>query len=239
MDRLGFVLVDCLKGGKIMFLRRKSFGLGQNLLALGVGSAGLWALSGVQRADSIDVLIEPVIRVEEDWTLVLNEPDNAVDSPQFHTVMSPDNHLESYYAQVTWNYKQQPDFTSGGLELSACDGEEALRSRSVETRQLSTSAETITWSQSLETDGTALKFTVFNGNGSTWGTFGKDMTIDMDAYLPLLNAYNSYVSQENSCITYGTNRVDLLMITQVRRYGVSGLLSTDNTPRIVFDLGGE
>lgn len=222
-----------------MLLRTKRLGFNQSVATLVAGTAGLWALTGVPRADSADVLVEPVIRVEEDWVLVLNEPDDAVDSPQFHTVMSPDNHVDSYYAQVTWNYKESPEYRAGGLELSACDGEEVVRSRGVEYRQLSTSAETITWSQSLETDGTALKFSIFNGNGATWGTFGKDMNIDMDAYLPLLNAYTPTVSQENSCVTLGTNRVDLLMITQVRRYGISGLLSVDNTPRIVFDLAGD
>lgn len=219
-----------------MKLRRFGTHLQKSLWALGVGSTGLWALSGLPRADSADALPEPVIRVEEDWVLVLNEPDGTVDSPQFHTVMSPAGHLDSFYAQVTWNYKPEPDYVTGGLQLSACDGEEVLRYRGVEQNQLSTRAESITWSQSLETDGTFLKFSVFNGNSTSWGGFGKDMTIDMDAYLPLLNSYDPYVSQENSCVTYGSNRVDLLMIKEVRRYGVSGLLSVDQTPRIVFEL---
>lgn len=218
-----------------MNLRRHRKRLGTCLLGLGMG-CGLFALSGVPRADSADVAVDPVVRVEEDWILILNEPDDGVDSPQFHTVMSPTDHLDSYYAQVTWNYKQEPDYVSGGLELSACEGEEVLRTRGVENRRLSTAAETITWSQSLETDGTSLKFTVFNGNGATWGSFGKDMTIDMDAYLPLLNNYSPEVSQDLSCVTYGSNRVDLLMITEVRRYGEAGLLSVDSTPRIVFEL---
>ena len=57
--------------------------------------------------------------------------------------MAPGDHLDSYYAQVTWNYKSEPDYVSGGLELSACDGEDVLRTRGVESRQLSTAAETI------------------------------------------------------------------------------------------------
>ena len=56
---------------------------------------------------------DPVVRVEQDWRLVLNEPDNAVLAPQFHTVMSPFGHLDSFYAQVTWNYQELPDFDEG------------------------------------------------------------------------------------------------------------------------------
>lgn len=219
-----------------MSSRRENSLWHRNLLSIGVGTVGVLAVAGLHRADSAPVLDEPVIRVEEDWLMVLNEPDDTVDSPQFHTVMSPTNHLDSFYAQVTWNYKQEPDYVSGGLQLSSCDGDEVVRSRSVEQRQLSSAAETISWSQSLETDGSSLSFSVFNGSGATWGSFGKDMTIDMDAYLPLLNTYSANLSQESACVTYGSNRVDLLMITQVRRYGVSGLISVDNTPRVVFEL---
>ena len=93
-----------------MLFRARRLGFTHSVATLVVGTAGLWALTGVPRADSADVQIEPVIRVEEDWILVVNEPDYAVDSPQFHTVMSPDNHIDSYYAQVTWNYKENQQY---------------------------------------------------------------------------------------------------------------------------------
>ena len=43
-----------------------------------------------------------IIRIEEDWILILNEPNDAMFAPQFHTVMSPFNDLESVYLQVIW-----------------------------------------------------------------------------------------------------------------------------------------
>jgi hypothetical protein len=44
------------------------------------------------------------------------------------------------------------------------------------------------------------------------------------------------VSQENSYITYGANRVELMRIREVRRYDSEGnLISRDQTPRIVYE----
>ncbi|MFH1109138.1 MAG: hypothetical protein V1790_08100 [Planctomycetota bacterium] len=182
---------------------------------------------------------EPVIRVEEDWKLDLNQPDGSVDSPQFHTIMSPYTDVDSFYAQVLWNYRETPDFTAGGVQLQSYAGESLIRRRSMEFGQLSTSAETITWTQSLTTDGVALSFEVTNGQSTTWGTFGTNMRISSDANLPDLSGYSPDVSAQESCVTYGGNRVDLLVITEVRYYGVSGLLGVDNTPRVVFQLDQE
>jgi hypothetical protein len=102
--------------------------------------------------------------------------------------------------------------------------------------QLSNAAETITWTQTLETDGMRLSVHVSNGQSTTWGAFGKDMTIHADAGLPDLSGYDPQTSASESCVTYGSNRVDLLVITQVRYYGASGLLHVDNTPRVVSEL---
>ena len=182
------------------------------------------------------LFMEPVLRVEEDWALVLNEPDGNGDSPQFHTVMSPYSDAGSFFAQVLWNYRETPDFTSGGVQLQSYNGENLIRRRSLEYGQLSASAETITWTQSLTTDGALLSFEVSEGQSTTWGTFGKDMRIDEDAGLASLNDYSPDVSAKESGVTYGSNRVNTMSITQVRYYGASGLLWVDETPRVVFEL---
>lgn len=182
----------------------------------------------------------PVVRVEEDWKLVLNDPNTSVDSPQFHTTMSPVPGVESYYAVVTWNYYEAPDFVAGGLQLHSWNGDTEIRRRGVMTAPLSTTAETITWTQALQTDGIMLVFSIQNGNSATWGAFGRDMQIEANANLPDLNAYTTGTSVGNSCITYGQNRVNLLMITAVRRYDAEGnLLSTDETPRVVYQAPAE
>ncbi len=169
--------------------------------------------------------------------LVLNEPNGNIDCPQFHTLMSPFDDTESFFAQVLWNYRETPEFTSGGVQLQSYNGEDLIRRRSMEYGQLSATAETITWTQTLATDGAELSFEVSNGESTTWGNFGKDMRISADADLASLEDYSPDVSVRESCVTYGSNRVEMMVITQVRYYGAGGLLGVDETPHVVFELG--
>ena len=75
-----------------------------------------------------------------------------------------------------------------------------------------------------------------DGQSNTWGVFGKDMRLDDSADLSDLGGYSSEFSTKQSGVTYGSNRVDKLVIKEVRRYGASGLLSVDSTPKVVFEL---
>ena len=73
------------------------------LAAIAVTSALLFA---VPPQASEGQPTQSVLRVEEDWKLVLLEPDGLQNAPQFHSVMSPSGDLDSLYAQVTWNYRE-------------------------------------------------------------------------------------------------------------------------------------
>jgi len=177
---------------------------------------------------------EVVYRVEEDWTLVLNEPDGNVNAPQFHTVMSPYGHFDEYFAQVTWNYRELPDFEAGGFEIQGWQSDEVQHLKDVGEYPLSTSAETITWTQTLATNGNELAFAILNGQSTSWGAFGGSGTaVGGSVGVANLNEYSTDTTAENSCVTYGENRVKLLMISEVRYYGANGLLYTDTTPRVL------
>jgi hypothetical protein len=181
-------------------------------------------------------LVDAIIRVEEDWVMVLVEPNGDVGAPQFHSFMSPYNELSSVYAQITWNYRESPDFSGGGLQLQFWDGGECpAMTRDVGEDSLSSEAETVLWTQSMETNGSRLTFRVINGYSSSWGLFGGDqMTIQPDHALANLNNYRTGISKSNSWITYGQNRVLFLAIVQARRYSSAGLISADNTLRIIY-----
>ena len=177
---------------------------------------------------------EPVLTVEEDWVLVLNQPDQTVDSPQFHTVMSPFADLDDFYAQVVWNYREVPNFVAGGLQLQIWKGADLVQSKIGREDQLSTAVEVITWTQVLSVDSGTLQFRIQDGQSSTWGSFGDGLVLNNPAYILNLNDYRTDTSVQNSCVTYGANRVALLAISEVRRYGASGLQSTEQEPKIVY-----
>jgi hypothetical protein len=202
--------------------------------------AAIMLLMLIGPAPAVGQATNPVVRVEEDWQLALNEPNDSVASPQFHTIMSASGALSSYYAEVTWNYSDTPSFIPGGLQLHSWSGDTLVKQHTVRPELLSTTAETITWTQALETDGTTLYFDILDGNSVTWGWFGRDMRISEQANLPDLSGYSPAVSVANSAVTYGANRVNMLMIREVRYYTATGrLAATDYLPRIVFRIPRE
>jgi hypothetical protein len=179
-----------------------------------------------------------VMRVEEDWELVLAAPSTIKTAPQLETVSSPVGHLSSIFARVTWNYREQPEFLAGGMQLQAWNGDTYLAKTNFGSDDLSTVSETVTWTQSIKTDGYLLTLKVSNGQSTTWGSFGGSLlTLQGIVYLPNLNGYSTDVSVANSGITFGANRVEMLRIKEVRRYdGAGDLLSTDSTSRVVHQL---
>ena len=212
--------------------------LGCKFSLICVGTAALVsALSAPSVSDTM--FIEPVIQVEEDWQLVLNEPDDGLTTPQFHTAMSPFGHTDSLFAQVTWNYREIPDFSAGGLQMQGWHEDGVLTDRSFAYGALSRVAETVGWTQTLTADGTMGSFSITNGYSNTWSTFGypaQNMKLHGVVNVSNLDGYNPDVSVENSGVTFGSNRVRSLRITEVRYYGASGLLAVDETPRVVFQL---
>ncbi len=181
-----------------------------------------------------------IVRVEEDWQLVLNEPDVDTNAPQFHTAMSPYEHMDQEYAQALWNYRELPEFEPGGLQLELWHGEDDLVQRGVGDQSLGRDAETITWTQRLEAGDGAVRFQVLNGRSQSWGRFGgAAMAVAAASGVPSLNAYSPSVSKDNSAITFGAHRVNLLVITEVRRYSAAGLVSVDRTRRVVYEAAAD
>jgi len=177
------------------------------------------------------------MRVEEDWEIILNEPDANVNAPQFHTAMSPFSNADSLFIQITWNYQEVPDASAGGLQIQAWHYDNLLAKKNVDSDKMSTSAETVTWTQVLRPTGSYDHNSIENGQSTTWGTFGGP-TMSLAGGFPLanLNDYTPEFSVANSWITYGDNRVELLRIKEVRYYDGSGnLISTDSTPKEIFN----
>ena len=201
-----------------------------------LSSGGLCVLLSLPARISVGDESDSVTRVEEDWQLVVNEPDADCESPQFHTVMAPFNNADGLYEQTLWNYREiEDDYVAGGLQIQSWNGEEMHRARNLEYGQLSIYEEVISWTQSLQVGGGYLTYSIYDGLSSTWGSFGKDLSLATDADLTNLEGYTPDFSVSNSCVTYGANRVSSLTITEVRYYHEGELLAVDSTDRIVYE----
>lgn len=196
-------------------------------------SFSLFALLASSVAQATDV-----VRVEEDWELVLDVVSESKQAPQFETLMSPfayDDQQWVFFCRVTWNYRELPEYVPGGFQLQTCIGDYVLSKRGLVGEAFSTTGETVTWTQQLTSSHDRAFFKIMNGQSTTWGEFGgSDLQLDEYPHPPNLNAYSTDVSVRKSGITYGANRVVLLRIKEVRRYGEDGqLVSVDSTPRVI------
>ncbi len=160
-----------------------------------------------------------VVRVEEDWELVVGTPDVDSDSPQITCVISPVGGVDSVYAVLELNAQTLPSFSSGGLQLQLWSGEKSLVANNYPNGSvLRTSNETIRWTQSVELTEGNLNFEVTNGSSTTWGSFGGQgyLKASHPTELTSLGSYNPAVSVSNSRVGYAANRVDSLVLKRVR-----------------------
>src|SRR3989337_1098241 len=70
-----------------------------------------------------------IVRVEEDWELVVATPDPDSDGPQVACVISPVGDLDSVHAAFELNNQSLPSFVPGGLQLQIWSGEMPLSQR--------------------------------------------------------------------------------------------------------------
>jgi len=232
--RVAQVRKAALKGVLTMCTRKSMFNV------CGVRGCGWVAVLGAVLCASTASFAQnmgPVTRVEEDWELVLLEPDGDLLAPQFHTVISPFGHLDDFYAQTTWNYQELPIFRPGGFQVQGWQDERVVNTKSFDLAEFSRTSETVVWTQVVETNETWTAFALIDGASVTWGGFGGIFTVVSGFHgMPNLDTYSPNVSVENSWITYGANRVTSLKIVEVRYYDTDGLLYTDTTQRAVFPV---
>jgi hypothetical protein len=177
-----------------------------------------------------------IVRVEEDWELVVGEPDPEATAPQVTCVISPVEDLNGRYASIELNHQTQPDFASGGVHLQTWHGEDALDTQdSAQQDPLSQEAETVRWTQSMQLTDCGLKFAVA-GESATWGQFGGEgeLRATVSTSLSSLNEYRPSTSVARSGVGFASNRVTRLVLKEVRYYSAQGLLSRDNSERMVY-----
>jgi hypothetical protein len=177
-----------------------------------------------------------IVRVEEDWKMVVEEPESESVAPQVTCVISPVGDVNSLYAALTLNHQGLPEFTPGGMQLQIWNNETSIINKNYPNNAvLSLADETITWTQSMELKDGQLTFEVINGNSDTWGAFGSQgyLKAIVDTTMQNLNNYSPDVSVKNSAIGFASNRVHSLVLEKVRYITSTGAVIEDNTQRSV------
>jgi len=180
-----------------------------------------------------------VNRVEEDWRIEIGTPNAAEHAPQILTVMSPLGHIEGPHVIFELNHSTFPEFTAGGMQLQKWFHETNFGYRNFPNyNRLDTIDETIEFTSRMEVTDDDLVVEIRDGTSQTWNSFGGQGYLKMRFnYLPIvnLNAYRPEVSTKNSRIGFASHRVRKLVLKEVRYYSSEGLLTRDETDRVVHE----
>jgi len=224
-------LFFCVAAGAVI---AAAFGVAAAPAQLGGVSGSGGALGGV---GALTGFAPSVVRVEEDWSLLVNQPDPDVASPQVSTQMarSPD---ASRFANFHVNSCDIPTFSQGGLQLQTWRGDTNLSAQnSTDRSTMSAPDEMVTWTQYLDNTSGQIVFGISQGAYSqTWGDFG-GISTTINGGSTNLDGYSSNYSIQNSGITFGANRVACMVLVAVRVYYSDGSRLTDNTPKVVYSAG--
>ena len=160
-----------------------------------------------------------VISVEEEWQLEVGEPNLDANAPQVSMVMSPTNNLNGDYFMFLLNYRTQPAYLPGGMQIQHWSGEEAeFVNNSLEESELSHTAEIVNWTQRLSIDSGNVSFQIKNGNSASWPEFGDDddnLSHSIYTGADNLNPYSPTISLLESDIGYAGNRVVSLTLQKI------------------------
>lgn len=188
------------------------------------------AIAAAQTATAQDI-----VRVEEDWELVVNQPDSDLNGPQVTCVISPLTVADAYCA-FDINYHTQPDYSAGGLQVHIWDPQSPIVTGDLPvTGVMRQAGETVTWTQAMSLSQGSLSFAVLNGQSATWGSFDSDdQNISVSTTAQNLNGYDPNESLENSGVSFASNLVTSLTLKAVRWYAADGtLLGQITTPQSV------
>ena len=176
------------------------------------------------------------VRVEEDWVLDIGTPDPNSTAPQVISTFSPKSHLDGWRAAFELNHQSQPFFTPGGLQLHLWNGDEPIDFRKIpQTQTLSLAGEQVSWTQAMSVAHGELTVEIINGTSSCWGAFGGQgyLKMSVSTNLTNLNNYDPAISVQHSGVGYAANRVDSLVLKQVRVVFADGQIAVDDQIRIV------
>lgn len=174
-----------------------------------------------------------IIKVEEEWSLVVETPDPLQDAPQISTWMSPSSSMDGAYFGVELNHAERPAYRGGGFQTKAMiDSKQRDDRVDHQGEKLYVPGETIRWTQSLAISNGELIFSIKSGVSQSWGTFGGPSTeVKLATSLTNLNEYSPILSAESSGVGFAANRVASLKLVKIRVFTSRGGVNEFNFDR--------
>lgn len=190
------------------------------------------------RAETPDVP-ELVDRIEEDWHVVVGDPDPESDSPQILNVMSPLATIQDEHAVFEINHVTQPEYSAGGLQLQRWTGpEHCVESTPVsDYGTFAQAGEDVRYTLRMSLRDSVLYYSVRNGTSQTWGSFGApgQFRLSVGSGMKTLSRYSPAFSVSESKVAFGTHRVEKFERTEIRYYWQGQLVAKDQTPAVVHE----
>jgi hypothetical protein len=174
-----------------------------------------------------------IVRIEQDWILVVSSPDSNRCSPQLYFQMFPESGGD-VCCQFLLNYNDQPTFSAGGVQIQVWQNDTVLDGADNNPNQsvLTGENETVTFTLVMEIRGSRLWYSAINVSSSSWGDVSR-LAVST-AYDP--SSFASYKTDDTvakSGILLGSNRVTALTLKAVRKIDLSGNVQTE-LPRVVY-----
>ncbi len=165
-----------------------------------------------------DAQTATVYLVEEEWEMVINEPEPAINSPQVAFFLYPAaDHPECYF-QLQLNYAAEAGYSSGGFRVGAFYNESPIdEERSQVSQTLAWDNDRVRWTSAMAVFHGKLMYALKDGYGYQWGAFGgPDYLVEMDDQdMHALDHYSPQKSLESVDIGFGANRVHSICLKRV------------------------
>ncbi len=170
-----------------------------------------------------------IYKIEEDWEMVINEPDSITNSPQITFFTSPSVNLDQAYFQLQMNYAADTGFSSGGFHVAAVHDHTIIDEARSDTRSvLSADGDRIRWTSVMAVIHEKVLFAVKDGYGQVWGQFGgPDYLVKIvPSPVPDLSEYHPQHSLDSVDVGFGANRVESVTLREVRVFYTDGRMIT-------------
>jgi len=173
---------------------------------------------------------QPTIwKIEEDWEMIVIEPQPTSNAPQVTFYTSPSTETDSTYFQLQMNYAADVGYSAGGFHVAAVRGESILdEARSKDQSVLSISGDAIHWTSVMALVNHKLLFAVKDGYSSQWGNFGgPEYLVEMPSLsIHDLDGYSPDQSLDTVDVGFGGNRISSVTLRRVRVFYSNGQVST-------------